>query len=650
VSTIGNQGLKGTLELMWMGKDLAVIPSEHGKYDYAWVDRSDPRAREVKSIEVTRMVGDEDGATGASENLLIVGDSGDALRSLGTVPEYAAKYRGKVKLVYIDPPFNTEKTFEHYADQLEHSVWLTMMRDRIESIKPLLADDASIWVHLDDSEVHRMRVLLDEQFGPQNFLGTVIWQKADSPRSDLPNFSVDHDTILVYRATFDTKFRLNRGERSDELNSIYRTPDGDAQPWYDDNPTAPSAYRNQTWVYGIQSPVTGEIMYPAKSRCWGAKQETVLAALNEYARYELRDLDDAKIRAEICGVPEDEVRSGIKGIMLAEPVEDARASVERRKVASPWPDFIIRPKGTIGRKRYQPDTGSNTRTLWFNFEVGHNRTAKAEIKALFPGVSPFATPKPERLLEKVIRAASNPGDLVLDCFAGSGTTAAVAHKLGRRWITVELQQSTADTFIIPRLTKVVEGQDPGGITSTTRRVAVEGLPDGMTAEDAQRFTTLLGKATKTLDGLDETTVKALRAATKTKDETTVQWQGGGGFTVARIGPSMYDVDDENDSVYLSDTATNGAWSKAVAGQLGYTLTPNHPVFVGIKRRMRLAVIDGVADEQVVRTVVEHLGDGERAVIVAKAVLPEADTLLKDLSRGSRLRKAPDDLFPKATVK
>lgn len=644
------QTLKGNLELTWMGKDLALIPSEHGKYDYAWVDPADPRAREVKSIEVTQTVGELDGPTGADENLLIVGDSGDALRALGTIPECADKYLGEVKLVYIDPPFNTEKTFEHYADQLEHSVWLTMMRDRIEDIKPLLADGASIWVHLDDSEVHRMRLLLDEQFGSQNFLGTVIWQKADSPRSDLPNFSVDHDTILVYRAAFNPAFRLNRGERADELNLIYRTPDGDEQPWYDDNPTAPSAYRNQTWVYGIQSPVTGEMMYPAKSRCWGAKQETVFAALNEYARYELRDLDDAEERAKICGVPEDEVRSGVLGMVLAEPLEEARASVERRKAAGPWPDFIIRPKGSIGRKRYQPDAGANTRTLWFHSEVGHNRTAKAEIKALFPGVSPFATPKPERLLEKVIKAASNPGDLVLDCFAGSGTTAAVAHKLGRRWVTVELQEATAESFIVPRLRKVVEGQDPGGITTRTERVAVGDLPDGVTPEDAQHFTTVLNKLAKSDEGLYPVTLKALRAAAKTKDETTVQWQGGGGFTVASIGPSMYDVDDEDGSVYLSEAATNGAWSKAVAGQLGYTLTPEHPVFVGVKRRMRLAVIDGVADEQVVRTVVENLGDGERAVIVAKAVLPEAETQLKDLSRGSRLRKAPDDLFPKATVK
>lgn len=385
---------KGRLELTWMGKDIALIPSEHGKYDYAWVDPSDPRAREVKSIEVLEQVGDVDGMTGADENLLIVGDSGDALRSLGTIPEWSSRYLGKVKLVYIDPPFNTEQAFEHYADQLEHSVWLTMMRDRIRDIKPLLSQDASVWVHLDDAEVHRMRVLLDEELGAENFLGTVVWQKADGPRNDLPNFSVDHDTILVYRGTFNPAFRLNRADRSENLNSIYRTPDGDSDPWYDDNPTAPSAHRNQTWVYGVQSPITGDMMYPAKGRCWASKQETVFAALSEYAQYELRDLDDAKMRAQICGVPEDKVRGGIKGMMLAVSLEEARASVEQRRAAGPWPDFIIRPKGSIGRKRYQPDSGTNTRTLWFNSEVGHNRTAKAEIKALFPDVSPFTTPKP----------------------------------------------------------------------------------------------------------------------------------------------------------------------------------------------------------------------------------------------------------------
>ena len=128
---------KGRLELTWMGKGLALIPVEDGKYDYSFVDPNDPRALEVKSIEVLEQVGEVDGPTGANENLMIIGDSGDALRSLATIPEYHDKYAGQVKLVYIDPPFNTEQTFEHYADQLEHSIWLTMMRDRIRDIKPL---------------------------------------------------------------------------------------------------------------------------------------------------------------------------------------------------------------------------------------------------------------------------------------------------------------------------------------------------------------------------------------------------------------------------------------------------------------------------------------------------------------------------------
>ena len=199
---------KGRLELTWMGKDSALIPVEDGKYDYSFVDPDDPRALEVKSIEVLEQVGEVDGPTGANENLLIIGDSGDALRSLGTIPEYHDKYAGQVKLVYIDPPFNTEQTFEQYADQLEHSIWLTMMRDRIRDIKPLLAPDASVWVHLDDAEVHRMRVLLDEEFGAEHFVACVNWEKTDSPRMDAQLFSKSYDSILCYRTS--SAWRPNR--------------------------------------------------------------------------------------------------------------------------------------------------------------------------------------------------------------------------------------------------------------------------------------------------------------------------------------------------------------------------------------------------------------------------------------------------------
>lgn len=295
-------------------------------------------------------------------------------------------------------------------------------------------------------------------------------------------------------------------------------------------------------------------------------------------------------------------------------------------------------------------SGSTPRTMWLHQEVGSNRTSKNEMRSLFPGLSSFATPKPERLLERVLQIGSNAGDLVLDCFAGSGTTAAVAHKMGRRWVAVELQQNTVDQYLIPRLSKVVSGEDTGGISVKKERVADTDLPDGVEPEEAQKFTSLLSKIANNLEGLDPATVRALKAATKTKTETRVLWSGGGGFTVARLGASMYEVDEEDGEVYLSPAAVNGAWSKAMAGQMRYRLIPNDGIFVGERNRRRLAVADGVVDEAVVKTIVANLDDGQTALIVGKSILPEAVTLLAELAPGSLLKKAPDDLFPKATVK
>lgn len=584
---------KGRLELTWMGKDSALIPVEEGKYDYAWVDRDDPRAREVKSIEVLEQVGEVDGPTGANENLLIIGDSGAALRSLATIPEYHDKYAGQVKLVYIDPPFNTEKTFDHYADQLEHSIWLTMMRDRIRDVRPLLAPDASIWVHLDDSEVHRMRALLDEEFGARNFVATVVWQKRYS-RESRPSIGEVHDSIHVYAVNADTwKGVRNRLPRTSAKE--YRNPNNDPKgPWRIVPMTAPGTRANQQ--YEIVGP-DGTVHVPPAGRCWSTIESGYRALLTE-----------------------GRIRFGVTG------------------------------KGAPGILRYlAEDDGLTPWTWWPHEEVGHTDESKKEIQALFDKEGTFDTPKPERLIARIIQIASNPGELVLDFFAGSGTTAAVAHKMGRRWITVELLDRTACKFIIPRLTKVVNGCDSGGVTTVTERVAVDDLPENLTPDEAQKFNTYLGRVLKAVDGVDTATIKALRDATRTRDEKTQQWNGGGGFTVAKMGPSMYEVDDEDGEVYLSAEATNGAWSKAIAGQLEFTLTPEHPVFCGVRRRQRLAVIDGVVDETVVRTVVENLADNERAVIVGKGVVPEADALLRSLSPGSRIKKAPGDIFPKATV-
>jgi adenine-specific DNA-methyltransferase len=598
------------------------------------------------SIEVVDTVGEPAGPNGAEENLLIVGDSGDALRALSAVPEWAARYRGKVKLVYIDPPFNTEQTFEHYADQLEHSIWLTMMRDRIRDIKPLLHEDASVWVHLDDSEVHRMRVVLDEELGAENFVATIVWEKSPGSKGDA-GIAVNHDYILIYARNEPAWKKLrNRIPRSARQAGRYANPDNDPRgPWRQGaDGTAKSG--NDDLRFEVTTP-SGRVVTPPKGNYWRFSKQTL-----ETARAEGR------------------VWFGKKGDALP-VIKTYLSEIADGVVPGTW---------------------------WPNHEAGSNQEAKRDhLRKLFPDIEPFSTPKPERLLQRILQIGSNPGDLVLDAFAGSGTTAAVAQKMGRRWVTIELSTDNVERYTLPRLRKVVNNADPWGITSATERVAVSALPEGVSAQEAQQFTSTFTKLTdgealpvdvaraiasvvrdlassshspisqeeaKTLlallrkvTGFDVRIevdvmpqVRALlREKAKTRDETTTLWDGGGGLTVARVGPSMYEVDDDGE-VFLSAAATNGAWSKAVAGQLKFTLTPDHPVFCGLRNRQRLAVIDGVVDETIVRTVVEHLHEKEKAVVVGKGVLPEAEALLAELSPGSRIRKAPGDLFGKATVR
>lgn len=240
------------LQLTWYNKDKALIPTETGKYGYTWVDPSDPRYCETHTLVLDDYVqgsqtpkSDEFAYSERADlepqddNLLILGESGDVLEALTRVPELAEKYVGKVKLIYIDPPFNTAQTFASYEDNLEHSIWLTMMRDRLHHMKKLLADDGSIWVHLDYAENHRMRLLLDEVFGCSNFIAEFVWQKADSPRGDAQRVSVDQDVILCYAASGSTV--MNRMERTAADNARFSNPDGDSKGvWFSDNRSAPT--------------------------------------------------------------------------------------------------------------------------------------------------------------------------------------------------------------------------------------------------------------------------------------------------------------------------------------------------------------------------------------------------------------------------
>ncbi len=377
---------KQKLELTWIGKEKRP--------------RLEPRILledAGKSYHAGQRVSEHD----VFDNRLIFGDNLLALKAL------EAEFTGKVKCVFIDPPYNTGSAFTHYDDGLEHSIWLGLMRDRLEILRRLLADDGSLWITIDDNEAHYLKVVCDEVFGRANFVSNLIWEKADSPRNSARQFSTDHDHILVFAKSPDWVPR--KLERTEEANAIYANPDDDPRgPWLPGDPYANKPYSKGR--YSIIGP-TGRQFAPPPGRFWRISEER------------LRVLDE-------------------DGRIWWGPTGAARPSI----------------------KRYLSEVGDLVpRTLWSKGDVGSNRTSKNEMRALFPGDSSFDTPKPERLVERVLNISTNPNDLVLDSFAGSGTTGAVAHKMGRRWIMVELGEH-CHTHIIPRLKKVIDGDDPGGIT------------------------------------------------------------------------------------------------------------------------------------------------------------------------------------------
>nr|MBA2599016.1 DEAD/DEAH box helicase family protein [Chloroflexia bacterium] len=381
-----------------------------------------------------------------------------ALTALGEISEFAEQLVGKVKVAYLDPPFNTQQSFLHYDDALEHSVWLTMMRDRLVQVKTLLSDSGSVWVHCDDSEQAYLKVMMDEVFGRENHIGTMIWQKRFS-RSNDATISVSHDYIVVFARNV-ANLAWNRLISTDTQIGRYANPDDDPRgPWSSVSFNAPNIRPNLT--YAIVGPTERE-HWPPRGRCWSTTEA-------EYQRLH----DDKRIwfGADGTGVPR------LKRFWNENPPE-----------LTPW-------------------------TWWPHEEVGHTQESMRELQALFPNAAPFSTPKPERLLHRIIHIGSNSGDIVLDCFLGSGTTAAVAHKLDRRWVGVERSSETLDTYAIPRLTKVVRGEDAGGITETAG------------------------------------------------------WEGGGGFRVLDVAPSMFE--QAGGQVFLSEWATNGRLAEATAAQLGY---------------------------------------------------------------------------------
>ncbi|SOB96554.1 site-specific DNA-methyltransferase [Pseudobutyrivibrio ruminis] len=655
------------LQLEWFNKSKALIPIETGKYGYTWVEPSDPRYCEThtivlddyyKGIQLKKdsnyQYSEMADLLPQSDNLLIQGESGDVLEALTRVPEYAAKYVGKVKLIYIDPPFNTSQTFESYEDNLEHSIWLTMMRDRLLHLKKLLAKDGSIWVHLDNVEVHRMRILLDEIFEPQNFVMDMQWEKKYGASNNSHTIASMTDTILVYRKSTD--FSPNRLPRTNEMNARYSNPDNDPLgKWKVGDATARHNIGRQQHpsVYGFQNPFTGEIQYPSNGANWYFKRETVKEFLEFWGEYIDGPYDkvEEENRRRIEG-NDAELRSDIKPLILKEWNENiGKQNIEKYNKCV-LPQFTPTPVGGAILKVYLSEVSGRVPVNLLPFdEVGHNDSAKKEIMALFPDEKPFSTPKPERLLERIITIATNPGDIVLDCFAGSGTTAAVAQKMGRRWVTCELKEHTFSHFVLPRLKKVVMGEDMGGITRTKgERVFDESVtpPEGISVDDAATFTKVLNRIIAENENFkSDSVVRELKRLTKTKrTKEVLNWRGGGGFQVAHLSPACFDYDEKYNIVKLTDEAHGELLIRSIAANLGYKLLEAGVggIFDAYKGKSVLKVIEGVATPEMVDWLLANLDEEKTLMIASTGVMDGTREYLRKARKGSRILVIPDDIF------
>ena len=436
---------KQRLELTWIGKD--IRPKLEPRILLEDPDKSYHAAHRMSENDIF-------------DNRLIFGDNLLALKAL------ESEFAGKVKCVYIDPPYNTGSAFEHYDDSVEHSTWLSLIRARLEILWNLLSDEGSIWISIDDYEMAYLKILCDETFGRLNFIASNVWQKRYS-RENREAIGDVHEYILLY-AKNPTKFKEIRHKVSltEAQAKVYRNPNNDPRgPWRTIPITAQAGHATKEQFYEIIAP-GGKVFKPSEGRCWGLSKSTFEKLRSENKIYFGKDNNSQPNLIRYL--------SEVEGVV-------------------PW-------------------------TWWPHEEVGHTDESKKEIHALFGKEDAFDTPKPERLIKRIIEIATNRGDLVLDSFAGSGTTGAVAHKMGRRWIMIELGEH-CHTHIIPRLKKVIDGEDQGGISKA------------------------------------------------------FNWKGGGGFRYYQLAPSLLEK-DKWDNWIINKTYNAEMLAEALCKIEGFTYSPS----------------------------------------------------------------------------
>ncbi len=418
-----------------------------------------------------------------SDNMIIRGDNLEALKAL------LPKYEGKVKCIYIDPPYNTGNEGWVYNDNVNdpkikkwlgevvgkegedlsrHDKWLCMMYPRLKLLRKLLADDGAIFISIDDNELYNLKAICDEVFGLNCFVSNISWQRTYSMRNDSKGIPAEIEHILVYSKRPD--WIPGRLPRTADMDAKYKNPDNDPNgAWQNTTAFAPGGSSHQGMVYAIQHPFSGQLIYPTMDAHWRYSQEAMLEIMSGWAPYKFENLHDEEERAKVCGLTASTVRQDVLGIVLVDPLDVAQKKAQAVMERGQWPRFYFTSggKGGIRRKTYQDSVGGKTATNYWPFsETGHTDEAKKDLLNIFNGKTTFDTPKPTRLIERILQIASEPDSIILDSFAGSGTTAHTvleknkADGGNRKFILVEMMDY-ADSITAERVKRVIDGYGTG---------------------------------------------------------------------------------------------------------------------------------------------------------------------------------------------
>ena len=434
-----------------------------------------------------------------SENMIIRGDNLEALKAL------LPKYEGRVKCIYIDPPYNTGNEGWVYNDNVNdpkikkwlgevvgkegedlsrHDKWLCMMYPRLKLLHKLLSDEGAIFISIDDNEYTNLKFICDEMFGSNCFVSNISWQRTYSARNDSKGIVNEVEHLLVYSKK--PAWNPKKLARTAEMDERYSSPDNDPKPWKSGDASAPGAITHPGMVYAIQHPITGKLLYPPNGRCWTFGQDQMLRIMCEWADYELKPLDDYDLRVSICGQSET-VPAEIGAIMLTKPIEEVSPLSIVRYEQGTWPllYFTSNGRGGIACKRYLEEMGGRIVTnLWSYEDVGHTDEAAKTLKAIFDGKTTFDTPKPYRLIDRILQIASDEDSVILDSFAGSGTTAHAVLNLNketngnRKFILIEMMDY-AESTTSERVKRVISGftQDKEDILFD-EEITIESLESG----------------------------------------------------------------------------------------------------------------------------------------------------------------------------